>query len=204
MHAGFLQINREKMSKSLGNFFTIREVLESYPKEVIRYFLLSSHYRSQLNYYEAKLDSAHDALERFYSTLRGIDDAEAEENSEFEKEFNEAMDDDFNTPEALAALFNIAREINRIRDEDQHKANRLGALLKKLGSILGVIQHRPEEFLQSGVADEEAAKIEALINERLQARKDKDWGRADEIRDQLHAMGIELEDKAESTIWRKV
>jgi cysteinyl-tRNA synthetase len=202
MHAGYLQINKEKMSKSLGNFFTIREVLKDHHPEVLRYFLITSHYRSPLSYSDDGLHQARNALERFYTALRGLPFADAPVDSEFEKNFTEAMDDDFNTPIAISVLFEIAHEIQRLRDNDMQTAARYGALLKKLGAILGVLQHDADVFLQSGHQDLDVEKIERLINERNQARATKNWAEADRVRNELTAMSIVLEDGAEGTTWR--
>lgn len=204
MHVGFVQVNQEKMSKSLGNFFTIREVLAQYAPEVVRYFLVASHYRSQLNYSAESLDSARHALERLYLTLRGLPEkTESTTVTEFEQRFNEAMDDDFNTPNALAVLFDLAREINRVRDETPQKAAELAGVLRRLGGILGLLQQSPETFLQSGISEQQA-KIQSLIDARNQARKTKQWAEADRVRDQLLQMGVILEDTPHGTIWRKV
>lgn len=204
LHVGYLQINREKMSKSLGNFFTVREVLKKYPAEVIRYFLLSSHYRSQLNYSTDNLDSAAAALERFYITLRDLPEAKSLDNSEYETRFFDAMNDDFNTPEALAVLFDMTHKINSLRHDDINQAAELAALLKRLGETFGIIQQDPNDYFKGDVDAGEAEKIEALITERKEVRANKDWSRADEIRDELSAMGVVLEDSEGRTIWRKV
>ena len=206
MHNGFIRVDEEKMSKSLGNFFTIREVLKKYKAEEIRYFMLTSQYRSPLNYSSDQLDAAGAALDRLYTALRGLETSTAAENSEYEKHFNEAMDDDFNTPEALATLFDLARDINRARQEKNiGRANKLGALLKKLGSELGLLEGDIESWFQgdtsSGDLSNEA--IEALIQERLDAKQNKDWDKADKIRDQLNEQGITLEDKGAETLWRR-
>lgn len=204
MHVGFVQINKEKMSKSLGNFFTLREVLNQYSPEVIRYFLLASHYRSPVNYSTENLESAHAALERFYTALRGLPLTDKIEGEIYEQRFNEVMDDDFNTPEALAVLFDLVREINTVREQDINYASRLAAQLRHLGGILGLIQQDPEIFLKGGTKVDEAQKIESLITARDQARKNKQWGESDRIRDELLSMGIILEDTARGTHWRKV
>lgn len=211
MHNGFVQVDKEKMSKSLGNFFTLRDVLAKYPAEVIRYFLLASHYRSPVNYSTENLQSAQQALERFYIALRGLDVGWAEhgevqqnETNPFSQRFNEAMDDDFNTPEALAVLFDLTREVNRLHNEDKAKANMAAALLRKLGGVLGILQQNPEDFLRGGAEDAEIQKIENLIAQRNQARKDKNWMEADRVRDELTRLGISLEDTVQGTIWRKI
>lgn len=203
MHVGFVNVNEEKMSKSLGNFFTIRDVLAKYPAEVVRYFLLTSHYRSPLNYSAESLDNARYALERFYMALRDLPLVQAPENNEFKDRFNAAMDDDFNTPEALAVLFDLVREINRLRSEDFDKACELASMLRNLSGVLGILQQVPAFLLQT-VTDEERKQIENLIFLRNQARQNKQWAEADRIRDQLLNMGIVLEDNQEGTAWRRV
>ena len=205
MHVGFLQINRQKMSKSLKNFFTIREVLERYHPETIRYFLLSAHYRSHLNYSLENLISAEKALERFYATLRTLPmiGVEAAENA-YEARFNAAMDDDFNTPEALAVLFDMTHEINRLRVNSIEQAARLGIKLLRLGQILGILNCNPNAFLQHGLKYDEVKVIEKLIIARDKARKDKDYLEADRIRNRLKTMNVELEDSTKGTTWRKL
>jgi cysteinyl-tRNA synthetase len=203
MHVGFVKINQEKMSKSLGNFFTLREVLKLYNPETIRYFMLASHYRSPLNYSDQNLDNARIALTRFYITLRDLPKAELEKNTVFEQKFYATMNDDFNTPEALAVLFDMVREINNLRNSNKlHQAARLGATLKNLGNLLGILQQDPETFLHTKITEDQIQQIENLIKQRDQARRDKDWVLADQIRDQLTAMGIELEDTPDGTIYR--
>lgn len=204
MHAGYLQINKEKMSKSLGNFFTIRDVLKEHNPEAVRYFLTTSHYRSPLSYSEDALRQAHTALIRFYTALRNLPMAKAPVDSDFEKHFVEAMDDDFNTPIALSVLFELAHEIQRTREENIERAAQYGALLKKLGSILGILQNDAEKFLQSGSSDVDAKKIEELIIARNQARANKNWPEADRVRAELEAMSVVLEDSANGTSWKIV
>jgi cysteinyl-tRNA synthetase len=206
MHSGMVMIDREKMSKSLNNFFTVRDVLEHYDAETVRYFLMSGHYRSQLNYGEDNLNQARSALERLYIAIRNTDaSAEAVGGEEFEARFRAAMDDDFNTPEAYSALFDLAREVNRLKDTDKTAANGLAARLRTLAGVLGLLEQDPEQFLQSGANsnDEEVAQIEALIQMRIDARKAKDWAQADVARDKLNEMGIVLEDAAGGTSWRR-
>lgn len=205
MHAGYLQINKEKMSKSTGNFITIREFLREYHPEVLRYFNVSSHYRSPIEYSTDNIEIARGALERIYTALRGLSKAEAPSMTEYEKRFQTAMDDDFNTPEALAVLFDLVREINRERETNLTRANELGAVLRKLGNLLGILNAQPESFLQDRqiMSSKETQEIENLIAERNHARKQKDWLEADRIRAKLLGMGIELEDTSSGTLWRK-
>jgi cysteinyl-tRNA synthetase len=206
MHNGFVRIDEEKMSKSLGNFFTIREVLEKYDAEVVRYFILNSHYRSPLNYSDQHLDAARAALTTLYTALRGIDTTEGAEGGDYEQRFNVAMDDDFSTPEAIAVLFELAREINRLRDKDAQQATKLGGLLKRLAGVLGLLEREPDAFLQGGGEMGEGLSsdaIEDLIAQRLEARANKDWAESDRIRDELAAQGIVLEDGAGGTTWRR-
>ena len=206
MHNGFIRIDDEKMSKSLGNFFTIREVLKNYQPEALRYFLLSSNYRSPLNYNTESLDGAVAALDRLYNTLRGLPEVEPAGWTDYEDKFFAAMDDDFNTAEALAALFDLARDINKINQtKGPEEAAPLAALLKKSAGILGLLQLDPDEWLQrdSGGDGLDADAIEAKIQARIQAKADKDWATADGIRDELKAAGITLEDKGAETIWRR-
>ncbi|OGT59817.1 MAG: cysteine--tRNA ligase [Gammaproteobacteria bacterium RIFCSPHIGHO2_12_FULL_43_28] len=203
IHGGFLQIDKEKMSKSLGNFVTIRDVLLLHDAEVIRYLLLASHYRSALIYTDDVLKQTRQSLVRLYTALRFLPAAPAEENSPFEEKFTEAMDDDFNTPIALSHLFELAHEIQRVRENDLEKAASLGALLKKLGGVLGVIQSDPEAFLQSG-ASVDLAKIERLIAARNAARKEKNWAEADRIRQELTRMAIVIEDGPAGTTWKRL
>lgn len=206
MHSGMVMIDKEKMSKSLDNFFTIRDVLGYYDAETVRYFLMSGHYRSQLNYSEENLKQARTALERLYTALRGTDvNVQPAGGEVFEARFREAMDDDFNTPEAYSALFDLAREVNRLKAEDPTAANALAAELRKLAKVLGLLQQEPELFLQGGAQadDGEVAEIEALIKQRNDARKAKDWALADAARDRLNEMNIVLEDGPQGTTWRR-
>lgn len=207
MHNGFVQIDDEKMSKSLGNFFTIREVLARYKAEVLRYFIVNSHYRSPLNYSDQHLDQADASLRRLYTALRGLDSSGAEVSEPHQARFKAAMDDDFNTPVALSVLFDLAHDINRLRDSDPEQAALLARSLKQLAEPLGLLQADPDQFLQAGLdgelADDEASEIDALIAARNQARVDKDWPEADRIRDELAARNILLEDSNGVTTWRK-
>jgi len=205
MHNGFVRINEEKMSKSLGNFFTVREILQGYRPEVLPHFILTSQYRSPLNYDDEHLDNARAALTRFYTALRGLPTgAEAAGGEVFSERFFESMDDDFNTPEALAVLFDLVRELNRVREEDEAKAAGLAAELRRLGGILGLLQDDAEGFLKSGVGEGLSDDdIDALIQARVDARKSKNWAEADRIRDQLQDAGIALEDGPQGTSWRR-
>ncbi len=204
MHSGMVMVDREKMSKSLGNFFTIRDVLAHFDPETVRYFLMSGHYRSQLNYSEENLKQARASLERLYNSLRGLDNVEAAGGEEFVARFKEAMDDDFNTPEAYSVLFDMAREINRLKGEDLATASALGARMRELGDVLGLLAQEPEAFFKGDAGeDDEVAEIEALIKARNDARAAKDWAAADAARDALTAKGIVLEDGAQGTTWRR-
>ena len=204
MHNGFVRINDEKMSKSLGNFFTVREILERYQAEEVRYFILTSQYRSPLNYSDEHLDNARNALTRFYTALRGLPEATPAADTQFEKDFHAAMQDDFNTPEALATLFELVREINRVRADDETTAASLGALLRQLGDLIGILQSDAESYLRGGAsASDGDAEIDALVAQRNEAKANKDWGTADEIRNKLQEMGIVLEDGPSGTTWRR-
>jgi len=204
MHNGFVRVDDEKMSKSLGNFFTIREVRQKYHPEVIRFFILSSHYRSPLNYSDKHLDIAQAALSTLYTALKGIDveAIDAPVDSEARVGFDAAMNDDFNSPEAIAVLFDLAKQVNRERQAGV-AAPAVAFSLKHLGERLGLLQLAPEAFLRGGESDIDDAFIEAKIAERLQARKDKDWAKSDAIRDELLEQGIILEDGANGTDWRR-
>ena len=204
IHTGMVQVNKEKMSKSLDNFFTVRDVLKEYDAESVRYFLISGHYRSQLNYSQENLDQARSSLERIYTALRSVEPIACElEGNEYVAKFRKAMNDDFNTPEALPVLFELAKELNRVKDSDSEQASKLAYILRSIGEVLGVAQQSPEAFLQGGQADDEVAEIEALIVNRNNARASKDWAAADEARDALNALGVVLEDSAGKTTWRK-
>ena len=204
IHTGMVQVNKEKMSKSLDNFFTVREVLKQYDAESVRYFLISGHYRSQLNYSQENLDQARSSLERIYTALRGVEPVECElEGNEYVAKFRKAMNDDFNSPEALPVVFEVAKELNRVKESDSEKAGHLAFILRSLGEILGIAQQAPEAFLQGGQNDDEVAEIEALIVKRNDARASKNWAAADEARDALNALGVILEDSAGKTTWRK-
>lgn len=202
MHCGFVRVDDEKMSKSLNNFFTIREVLKVYHPEVIRYFLLSSHYRSPVNYSEENLNGAKASVARLYSALEGLNltDAQAAANTSYEADFMAVMNDDFNTPKAIAVLFELAKEVNKTQDLT------LAALLVKLANQIGLLEMDAAAFFKSqpSSSDISDADIEALIEERKAARAAKDFARSDEIRDELAEQGIELLDSAEGTTWRKL
>jgi cysteinyl-tRNA synthetase len=199
MHCGFVRVDNEKMSKSLNNFFTIREVLKLYHPEVIRYFLLASHYRSPVNYSEENLNNAKTSVGRLYSALEGVEIGEAAQNTDFEKEFMDVMNDDFNTPKAMAVLFELAKAVNKQHDPA------LAGLLLKLANQIGLLMEPAEQFFKSqpSSSDLDDAQIEALIEERKQARAAKNFARSDEIRDSLAAQGIELLDTPQGTTWRK-
>ena len=205
MHGGMVQINKEKMSKSLNNFFTLRSVLKEYDAETVRFFLTSSHYRSQLNYSQDNLGQARSSLERIYTALRDVELIEVLlTDNEYVQRFEKAMNDDFNNPEAMAVLFELAKDINRLKAEQDSKAGELAFILVKLGEILGIAQNSPEAFLQGNAGDDdETAIIEALIKQRKDARTSKDWASADDARDKLAAMKVVLEDSATGTTWRK-
>lgn len=204
LHTGMLTIDDEKMSKSLGNFFTIRTMSEKYESETLRYFFLTAHYRSLLNYSLDNLDLARSALERLYTSLRGCDlSVQVAGSEQYVEAFKAAMDDDFNTPGALAVLFEIAREVNKLKTEDMAKANGLAVRLKELAGVLGLLYQDPEAFLQGDANNDEVAEIEALIKQRNEAKAAKNWAVADEVRDKLKAMNIVLEDTPNGTMWRK-
>lgn len=204
MHAGAVRVDGEKMSKSLGNFFTIREVLEKYPAEVVRYLLVASHYRSPINYSEENLKEARGALERFYLALKGLPAVETQDGSVYIERFTAAMNDDFNTPEACSVLFDMVREINRLKETDINAAAALSAQLRQLGGLLGILALDPDEFLQGSMTNSQidVSKIDALIAARLDARANKNWAESDRIRDELSAMGIIIEDGKGGTTWR--
>jgi cysteinyl-tRNA synthetase len=206
LHNGFVRINEEKMSKSLGNFFTVRDILKLYRAEEVRYFILTSQYRSPLNYDTEHLDNARSALTRFYTAMRGLAEVAPAGAEQYRERFNAAMDDDFNTPEALAAMFDLTREINRTRKQDEVAAAALAAELKAMGLVLGILQHDVEAYLRGEASDDDAlcdADIDSLIQQRLDARKEKNWAEADRIRDQLQEANILLEDGAGGTSWRR-
>ena len=200
MHNGFVRVDNEKMSKSLGNFFTIREVLAKYDAETVRFFILRAHYRSALNYSDAHLDDARNALKRLYTALASVPaaDVSIDWSDDYAARFQAAMDEDFGTPEAVAVLFELASEVNRSRS-----AERAG-LLKRLGAILGLLQEDPTAFLQGGAAGglDEAA-IQAQIQARAAAKAAKDWPEADRIRKALLEQGVVLKDGPAGTSWER-
>ncbi len=198
MHNGFVRVDDEKMSKSLGNFFTVREVLEKFDAEVVRFFILRAHYRSPLNYSDAHLQDAKSSLTRLYTALDGIDaeNIAIDWEEPHAKRFREAMEDDFNTPEAISVLFDLANEVNK-----SHSADDAG-LLKELGHMLGLLQRAPRTFLQGG-NDIDSSGIEALIRQRMDARKSRNFAESDRIRDELLQSGIVLEDGPQGTTWRR-
>ncbi len=207
MHNGFVRIDDEKMSKSLGNFFTVREVLEKYPAEVVRYFILTSHYRSPLNYSDEQLDQAKNALTRFYSALRDVKvpaNINWQQDEEFGSRFKQAMDDDFNTALALSVVADVRQALNKAQEtSNEEQQAYFAGLLLSMGLVLGLFQQDAEAFFARDTDDDEAAQIEALIAKRNQARAGKEWAVADQVRDELTAMGIILEDAAGKTTWKK-
>jgi len=200
MHNGFVRVDNEKMSKSLGNFFTIREVLQKFDPEVFRFFILRAHYRSPLNYSDMHIDDAKGALTRLYTALKAVPAVAAvvDWQEAHAQRFKAAMDDDFNTPEAMAVLFDLANELNK------NSSPVLAAQLKALGATLGLLQRDPVAFLQGGAgAGLDEAQINAQIAARVAAKQEKNWGEADRIRKELLAAGVVLEDGAAGTTWRR-
>ncbi|WP_370681800.1 cysteine--tRNA ligase [Comamonas sp. GB3 AK4-5] len=197
MHNGFINVDNEKMSKSLGNFFTIRDVLKEYDAETVRFFVVRSHYRSPLNYSDVHLDDARSALKRLYTALSMVaaDEVQIDWANTHAARFKSAMDEDFGTPEAVAVLFELAAEVNR------SKSPEVAGLLKALGAVLGLLQDDPQQFLQAGAAGVDAAAIEAQIAARAAAKAEKNWAEADRIRQALLAEGIVLKDSAAGTTW---
>ena len=207
MHNGFVRINEEKMSKSLGNFFTVREVLKQYQPEIIRFFILSSHYRSPLNYSDEQLNDARLALTRLYTALRGCAEENADIDMDYKVRFEVAMNDDFNTPVALSILFDLARELNAAKEAKLEKVQDLVATLRFLGGLLGIVQGDADDFLKSGVVNGEVVNVELIeqqIQARLAAKIAKDWSLADKIRDDLKGQGVILEDAPNGlSTWRR-
>ena len=206
MHNGFVRIDDEKMSKSLGNFFTVREVLKQYQAEVVRYFILTSQYRSPLNYSDEQLEQAKNSLTKFYSALRGIEVDESvtwQNNEEYGPRFKAAMDDDFNTALALSVMADVRQDLNKLLEQGSSgQQGYLAGLLHSFGEVLGLFQQDTEAFFDSDKGDD-VELIKTLISARNKARDDKDWGKADQVRDELKARGIILEDAAGTTIWRR-
>ena len=203
VHNGFVRVDNEKMSKSLGNFFTIREVLEKYDAETLRFFMVRTHYRSPLNYSDAHLDDARSALKRLYTTLASVPPAalaEIDWGQSFAERFRNAMDEDFGTPEAIAVLFDLASEINRSQDAT------LAGLLRALGGTLGLLQREPARFLQGGAGGSalDGEAVAAQIADRAAAKAAKNFAEADRIRQTLLAQGISLKDSAAGTTWERI
>ncbi len=203
MHAGPVRVNSEKMSKSLGNFFTIRDVLEKYNAEVVRFFLARVHYRTYIDYSEDTLKEARVMLERFYQALRGVELADVAPENDFNDRFNAAMDDDFNTPKAISVLFELVNELNKASRENSEQAGQLAYQLKSLGDILGLFQQDPDAFLKGERKEGELSSddIEKLIEQRADAKKARDFAESDRIRDELAAQGVILKDSREGTTW---
>ena len=202
MHNGFVRVDNEKMSKSLGNFFTIREVLERYDPETVRYFIIRTHYRSALNYSDAHLDDARTALRRLYTCLQAVPPAAVaiDWSQGPAQRFAAAMNDDFGTPEAMAVLFDLASEANRTRD------SQVSGLLKALGAVLGLLQDDPKTWLQAGAGEGvlSEASIQGLIEQRQVAKAAKDFAQADALRQQLLSQGVALKDGPQGTTWERL
>ncbi len=213
MHAGFINVDGEKMSKSLGNFFTIRDVIEKFHPEVVRYFIVSSHYRSPVNYSDVALKEAKNTLSRFYHSFKAYQQVYGETlvdtlDDNLVERFNAAMRDDFNTAEAIAVLFEVIKELNRaVKDENAEQAAIYYSTLRHLTNILGLVQCNVDEFLKSDIGQEALAlteeQIEDLIQQRKDAKKAKEFAKADEIRQSLLDQGVVLEDTRQGTIWRR-
>ncbi|MCX0339517.1 cysteine--tRNA ligase [Acinetobacter radioresistens] len=213
MHVGFINVDGEKMSKSLGNFFTIRDVMEKFHPEVIRYFIVSSHYRSPVNFSDVALKEAKTALTRFYHAFKAYQQQFNEELTDHFSQihlerFNTAMCDDFNTAEAMAVLFELAKELNRaLKEENAEQAKVFYSTLRHLTNILGLVQHNVDDFLRSDIGQEalglSESEIEELIQQRVDAKKAKDFTKADSIRQNLLDQGVVLEDTRQGTLWRR-
>ncbi len=226
MHNGFVRVDNEKMSKSLGNFFTVREVLKQYQPEVVRFFILQSHYRSPLNYSDEQLNDAKAGLTRLYTALRDVEVIDAPLAGDYKNRFEQAMDDDFNTPVVLSLLFEIANELNTAKNQTKEAAtaSQLAGWVKLLGGLLGILQNNPNDFLQGKIHHEVKALlvgegsevsgaaelirgvswIEEKILDRSEAKKSKNWALADQIRDELKQLGVILEDSPDGTTsWRR-
>ena len=205
MHVGFVNVDDEKMSKSLKNFFTIRDVLKNYDGETLRYFLISSHYRSPLNYSKTNIDGAQSALKRLYNAINGLNkkvDDVSPIDTNFEERFNSALNDDFNTPMALSILFEIAKQINIERTNNPNKASALSIQLVELGNYLGILEYDADEYLKQG-SELSESDISKKIEQREEARSSKDFAMSDQIRDELFELGIILEDSVNGTTWRR-
>ena len=205
MHTGSLRIDKEKMSKSLGNFVTVKESLENHSPEVLRLFLISSHYRSPLNYSDESIEEAKSSLDRLYNSIEDLEYLRKESvRSEYSDKFHNAMQDDFNTPTAISVLFEIARQVNSLKkDNEIEEATKLASELYDLSSILGLLQQDPNDYFRDGINISES-QIQSLIDKRNKARAEKDFTLSDKIRDDLLEMGIALEDRNNETVWRKV
>ena len=205
MHTGSLRIDKEKMSKSLGNFVTVKESLENHSPEVLRLFLISSHYRSPLNYSDESIEEAKSSLDRLYNSIKDLEYLSKESvKSEYSDKFHNAMQDDFNTPSAISVLFEIARQVNSLKkDNEIEEATKLASELYDLSSILGLLQQDPNDYFRDGINISES-QIQSLIDKRNKARAEKDFTLSDKIRDDLLEMGIALEDRNNETVWRKV
>jgi len=205
MHTGSLRIDKEKMSKSLGNFVTVKESLENHSPEVLRLFLISSHYRSPLNYSDESIEEAKSSLDRLYNSIEDLEYLSKESvKSEYSDKFHNAMQDDFNTPSAISVLFEIARQVNSLKkDNEIDEATKLASELYNLSSILGLLQQDPNDYFRDGINISES-QIQSLIDKRNKARAEKDFTLSDKIRDDLLEMGIALEDRNNETVWRKV
>ena len=205
MHVGFVNVDDEKMSKSLKNFFTIRDVLKNYDGETLRYFLISSHYRSPLNYSKTNIDGAQSALKRLYNAINGLNkkvDDVSPIDTNFEERFNSALNDDFNTPMALSILFEIAKQINIERTNNPNTASALSIQLVELGNYLGILEYDADEYLKQG-SELSESDISKKIEQREEARSSKDFAMSDQIRDELFELGIILEDSVNGTTWRR-
>tara|TARA_B100000214_G_scaffold44591_1_gene28063 strand:- start:15835 stop:17205 length:1371 start_codon:yes stop_codon:yes gene_type:complete len=205
MHTGSLRIDKEKMSKSLGNFVTVKESLENHSPEVLRLFLISSHYRSPLNYSDESIEEAKSSLDRLYNSIEDLEYLSKESvKSEYSDKFHNAMQDDFNTPSAISVLFEMARQVNSLKkDNEIEEATKLASELYDLSSILGLLQQDPNDYFRDGINISET-QIQSLIDKRNKARAEKDFTLSDKIRDDLLEMGIALEDRNNETVWRKV
>jgi len=205
LHAGAVRVNKEKMSKSLGNFFTIREVLAKFPAEIVRYLLTASHYRSQIDYAEDALVEAQRALDRLYTAMDQLELKGVSLEGPYLDRFNSAMDDDFNTREAISVLFKMAREVNRLKRDTDPQAAVLASQMRGLGNILGLLELDPQAYLrgEAGEGDLADANVDALVVQRQQAKSDRNFALSDQIRDQLKVAGIVLEDSKEGTVWKR-